>query len=205
MLHAISRSDGAIVPTLRTENVAAVHEEFAEVAVSYLNQLYGTAQRLTRNAADADDLVQDTYYLAFQHSHELRSLAHCRAWLYRILHRQAVTRYRRQRSGPLLMLIDGGADDRDETAPAAPDGDLLEHISLQEIRGAIDSLPSDLRTTVTLCDIEGFSYAEIAQITDCPVGTVRSRIARARAKLMTKLRTHAEEYGLRRGAADATG
>lgn len=177
---------------------AVAYEEFAEVAVSYLNQLYGTAHRLARNAADADDLVQETYYLAFQHYNELHSLAHCRAWLYRILHRQAVTRYRRQRSGPLLVLIDGGADDgSEETAPPALHGDLLEQISLQEIRGAIDSLPSDLRTAVTLCDVEGFSYAEIAEITDCPVGTVRSRIARARAKLMTKLRTHAEECGLR--------
>ena len=173
-------------------------EEFAEVAVSYLNQLYGTAHRLMRNAADADDLVQETYTLAFQHYRELRSLAHCRAWLYRILHRQAVTRHRRQRSGPPLVLLDGGAEDDGETPPPATfDGDPLEQISLQEIRGVIEALPSDLRVAVTLCDIEGFTYAEIAEITECPVGTVRSRIARARAKLMTKLRTHAEDWGLR--------
>jgi RNA polymerase sigma-70 factor (ECF subfamily) len=175
------------------------YDEFADVALSYLNQLYFAAQRLTGNSADADDIVQQTYELAFQHYGELRCLAHCRAWLYRILHRQAVTRYRRQSSGPQLVLVDGGIDDGEYARPQTPfDGDLLEHISLQEVRSAIEALPSDLRLAVTLCDIEGFTYAEIADITDTPVGTVRSRIARARAKLMRKLRTHAEECGIRR-------
>ena len=173
--------------------------EFTEVALSYLNQLYSAAQRLTGNAADADDLIQETYELAFQHYGELHGLAHCRAWLYRILHRQAVTRYRRQRSGPQLVLIDGGVEDGEYAQPPNPfDGDVLEKISVQEIRNAIDSLPPELRTAVTLCDIEGFTYAEIADITECPVNTVRSRIARARAKLMRKLQAHAEECGIRR-------
>jgi len=173
--------------------------EFAEVALSYLNQLYFAAQRLTGNSADADDLVQETYQLAFQHYSELRSLAHCRAWLYRILHRQAVTRYRRLCSGPQLVLVDSGSDEGEYARPHPPfDSDLVEHISLQEIRSAVEALPCDLRVAVTLCDIEGFTYAEIADITDTPVGTVRSRIARARAKLMRKLQTHAEECGIRR-------
>ena len=145
------------------------YEEFAEVALSYLNQLYAAAQRLCRNSADADDLVQETYRLALQHYRDLRSLAHCRAWLYRILHRQAVTQYRRERCGPPLVLIDGGADDSGELAPPATfDGDLLEQISLQEIRDAIAALPSDLRVAVTLCDMEGFTYAEIADIMAVP-------------------------------------
>jgi RNA polymerase sigma-70 factor (ECF subfamily) len=178
---------------------AVPYGEFTEVALSYLNHLYFAAQRLTGNSADADDLVQETYELAFQHYGELRSVAHCRAWLYRILHRRAVTRYRRRHAGPQLVLIDGGADDReDETPQSMLDGDALEQISLREIRSAIEALPSDLRIAVTLCDIEGFTYAEIADITETPVGTVRSRIARARAKLMRKLQTHAEECGIRR-------
>lgn len=176
--------------------------EFTEVALSYLNQLYFAAQRLTGNSADADDLVQETYELAFQHYGELRSVAHCRAWLYRILHRQAVTRYRRQHSGPQLVLIDGGADDYEYEKPQTVlGGDTLQQISLQEVRSAIDALPSDQRIAVTLCDIEGFTYGEIADITETPVGTVRSRIARARSKLMRKLQTHAEECGIRRKTA----
>jgi RNA polymerase sigma-70 factor (ECF subfamily) len=101
-----------------------------------------------------------------------------------------------------LVLVDGGADDSEYARPQAPlTDDLLEHISLQEIRSAIEALPSDLRVAVTLCDIEGFTYAEIADITDSPGGTVRSRIARARAKLMRQLQTHAEECGIRRKKA----
>ncbi len=174
-------------------------EEFSEAALSYLNQLHSAALRFTRNPADAEDLVQETYRLGFQHYRELRSLAHCRAWLYRILHRQAMTRHRRLHSGPTLVLIGGGADEESEAAPpVAFDSDLLEHVSLQEIRDAIESLPSDLRVAVTLCDVEGFAYAEIAEITACPVGTVRSRIARGRGKLMTKLQTHAQECGIGR-------
>jgi RNA polymerase sigma-70 factor (ECF subfamily) len=181
---------------------AIPYEEFTEVALSYSNQLYAAAQRLCRNSADGDDLLQETYRLAFQHYGELRSLAHCRAWLYRILHRQAVTQYRRQHSGLPLVHVDGGTDDLgDAVLPAPVDGDLLEHIALQEIRDAVAALPPDLRIAVTLCDMEGFTYAEIAEITGCPVGTVRSRIARARAKLMRRLQTHAEECGIRRKAA----
>jgi len=178
------------------------YEQFAEVALSYLNQLYAAAQRLCRQPADAEDLVQETYRLAFEHYRDLQSLARCRAWLYRILHHQAVTQHRRRRCRPPLVLIEGGADDGREIAPpAAFDTDLLEHISLQEIRDAIAALPSDLRIAVSLCDVEGFTYAEIADITGCPVGTVRSRIARARAKLTRRLQTHAEECGIRRKAA----
>ncbi len=176
---------------------ALPYEEFTEVALSYLNQLYSASRRLTASPADADDLVQETYTLAFQHYRELRSLAHCRAWLYRILHRQAATRYRKERSGPQLVLVEGGAEDNDFAPPEMPlDQDVLERISVQEIRRIIESLPADLRVAVTLCDIEGFTYAEIADITESPVGTVRSRIARARAKLVNKLRTHAEDCGI---------
>ena len=174
---------------------AVSYDEFSEVALSCLNQLCVAARRLTRNSADAEDVVQETYGLAFQHYRELRSLAHCRSWLHRILHRQVATRYRRACSGPQFVLIDGGTLDAIDEIPVAVagEGDMLARLSLQEVRAAIDALPSDLRVAVTLCDIEGFTYAEIALITECPVGTVRSRIARARAKLIRKLRTHAEE------------
>ena len=177
----------------------AMDESVRKAILAAVPSLRAFAISLCGSVDRADDLVQETYQLAFQHYGELRSLAHCRAWLYRILHRQAVTRYRRQRSGPQLVLIDGGADDGEPATPSpAFDSDVLEHISLQEIRRAIEALPSDLRVAVTLCDIEGFTYAEIADITDTPVGTVRSRIARARGKLMRKLQTHAEECGIRR-------
>jgi RNA polymerase sigma-70 factor (ECF subfamily) len=176
---------------------AVTYEAFAEVALTYLNQLYLTARRLTRSAADADDLVQETYRLAFEHYRELRRLSHCRAWLYRILQRQAVSQHRRSEPRCHLLVIQGGAADEPEIDVPAPMTEAaIERLSLQEVRSAIDALPADLRVAVTLCDVEGFSYEDIAEITDAPVGTVRSRIARARAKLMTRLREHAEACGI---------
>jgi len=173
---------------------AVPYEDFSEVALSYMNQLYGAAKRLTRRSADADDLLQETYRLAFEHYRELHNLAHCRAWLYRILRRQAVSQYRRNRSGPDLVLVHGDADAA--TIPTPLPDEAIEQLSLQEIRRAIDALPEELRLAVTLCDIEGFRYEEIANITDAPLGTVRSRIARARAKLMMQLQGHAEACGI---------
>ena len=180
---------------------SAPYEEFAAAALSHFHHLYFAARRFVRNATDADDLVQETYHLAFQHYRELRSLAHCGAWLQRILYRQAMTRHRRERCGPVLVLMDAGAEDDSKVAAPARDCDLVERISWQEVRRAIDALPPDLRVAVTLRDLEGFSYAQIATVTNCALGTVRSRIARARARLATKLRVHADECGIRRGAA----
>ncbi|HUI25539.1 MAG TPA: sigma-70 family RNA polymerase sigma factor [Candidatus Kryptonia bacterium] len=172
------------------------YDDFTEVALSCWNGLHFAARRLTRSSADADDLVQETYQLAFRNYRELRDLAKGRAWLHTILHRQAVTRYRRQHAGPSLVL-DDAADDSEATSTVPDIGDPIEHLSLQEIRQAVEALPTDLRIAVVLCDIEGFTYAEIAELTNCPIGTVRSRIARARAKLMVRLRTQAEAWGIR--------
>jgi len=177
---------------------AVPYEVFTEVALRYLRQLQCAAQRLTHIPADADDLVQDSYQLALQHYRELRSLAQCRAWLFRILQRQAATRHRRQRSGPGLVLIGDDVDTAGDATMPRLIGDPSEHLSRREIRAAINALPAELRAAVTLRDIEGFSYAEIARLTHCPAGTVRSRIARARAKLMIALRAHADDYGIYR-------
>lgn len=170
-------------------------EQFAEVAIACFQQLRRAAYRLAGNAADADDLVQETYRLAFQHCRELRRLDHCGAWLRRILKRQAVSRLRRQLAGPRLTLLD--EDQRYASCP----GDMTSQIALREVYGAIQALPPDLRSALTLSEINGFRYAEIAAMTACPIGTVRSRIARARERLMASLRPHAEECGLVRERA----
>ena len=153
---------------------------------------------ITHRILDADDLVQETYRLAFENYRQLRALGHCRAWMYRILYRQAATARRRNRTGAALVLIDGGSGHTEDPFAQLAGDDGLERVALHEIRDAIAALPGDLQTAVTLCDIEGFSYEEIAEIVDCPVGTVRSRIARARMKLMAQLHIHAAAYGIRR-------
>ena len=194
-----ANSDGTVQPPNAAMAWGSVpYEDFAEVALGFWDEVYFAARRLTRSSADADDLVQETYHLAFRNYRELRDLAKCRAWLHRILHRQAITRHRRQHAGPPLVLVDGAGEDSEATSTMPDIGDPLERLSLQEIRRAVETLPLDLRVAVTLCDIEGFTYAEIADLTGCPVGTVRSRIARARGRLMRLLRSQAEAWGIRR-------
>lgn len=169
-------------------------EEFAEVALACLQQLRRAACRLAGNVADADDLVQETYRLAFQHCRELRRVEHCGAWLRRILRRQAVTRLRRRLVAPRLLPL----GEEQNRIPSASADEMTSHLALREVYAAIQALPPDLRLAVTLSEINGLPYAEIAAIAGCPIGTVRSRLARAKARLMAALRLQAEECGLGR-------
>ena len=189
---------GADDSTTHPSDVRPVsREEFAAVAVACLRQLRRTALRLAGNAADADDLVQETYRLAFQHSRELRQVERCSAWLRRIMERQAVSRLRRQLAAPRLVLLRRGDIDQIGRS-ASPDADPAAQVALREVYTAIQALPPDLRLALTLSELNGFRYDEIAAIAQCPLGTVRSRIARARARLMRTLAPHAEECGLLR-------
>jgi RNA polymerase sigma-70 factor (ECF subfamily) len=172
--------------------------DFAEAALSYQTQLWNAALRLARDRAEAEDFFQETYRRAFEHAGDLRSLAHCRTWLFRILTTLVIDARRRQRRGPILALLPGGRDA--EQPPPEPQGDfeaeILERISAQEIGRLIAELPAEQRDALTLCDVEGFTYQEIAEILGCPIGTVRSRIARARAQLIERLRARARARGI---------
>jgi len=207
VIGSIREADGPVVePMVPTPRVVSddtrqpspatvAQADFAAMALGNFRSLRAVALRLTRNPSDADDLLQETYQLAFQSYRELRNLTHGKAWLMRILHRRAITRHRREQSAPLLLSGDLSETESPETAAlCSGDEELSHHVALQEIRAAIAALPTDLRMAVTLCDIEGFSYAEIARLTN---STVRSRIARARGRLMKRLRSQAEAWGIR--------
>jgi RNA polymerase sigma-70 factor, ECF subfamily len=174
--------------------------EFAAVALSFLPALYNAAYRMTGSEHDAEDLAQETYADAFRHADQLRNLAHCKAWLFRILRSRLVSRERARRARPELVVVEGGIEAA-ETA-AAPEvilhveREALARLARPAIARALARLPEDLRTTVLLCDLEGFAYEEIAEIMECPVGTVRSRIARARARLMQQLASQAAALGI---------
>jgi RNA polymerase sigma-70 factor (ECF subfamily) len=162
-------------------------------------QLYNTARRMTGDVQEAEDLVQETYERAFQAWRQLKDPAHCRAWLYQIMRNLFIDAYRRKRSMPELVVIEGGREAEEEALSAYVVGleeVVSRRLSGEEISRALALLPEELRTALILCDIEGFTYPEIAQIMGCPLGTVRSRIARARQKLLSKLRAHAEARGL---------
>ena len=164
---------------------------FADEALSHLNSLYGTALRLTRNAADAEDLVQDTYLKAFRFAHRFERGTNSKAWLFTILHN--TSRNARRDAGRDPVVADSAVMERlTERTPS--DGsstpeDLLLHETLgADLAAALDELPDVFRQAVWLRDVEGFTYAELAQMLDVPTGTVMSRISRGRRLLYERLR-----------------
>jgi RNA polymerase sigma-70 factor (ECF subfamily) len=172
-------------------------DEFKTIVLGLLSSLYNAAIRLTRDVHEAEDLVQDTYTYAFAHANELRSPAAAKAWLMRILYHRFISLRRHQR--PSLRVLAGGSGE-----PAASDLALsleratIARLARPAISAALDKLPDEMRTTLLMCIVEGLSYEEIAEVMDCPVGTVRSRIARARARLMSTLAAEAAALGIAR-------
>jgi RNA polymerase sigma-70 factor (ECF subfamily) len=176
--------------------VPARDAAFEADALAQLDSLYRTARRLTRNAADAEDLVQDTYLKAFRAADRFEPGTNLRAWLFTILHNSARNRVRDQARD--AVVVDSDAVERAaglaaSLGPAAP-GETPESLLLRETLGpnlqaAIDALPEAFREAVWLRDVEEFSYAEIAAMLSIPVGTVMSRISRGRQGLYERLQS----------------
>lgn len=156
-------------------------DRFADLALSYLPEVTAFAYSLTRTRWDGDDLVQETYERAFSRWETLREPERCRAWLFQIAKRRFLDRQRSVSARPELRLV----GEQDARAPrqsvSAAD---VERLDARELEAALARLPGDQRQAVLLCDVWGFTYGEIADIEGVPVGTVRSRIARARAALL---------------------
>ncbi len=161
--------------------------EFEAEALGYLNNLFGAALRLTRNAADAEDLVQDTYVKAFRSAKRFKAGTNLKAWLFTILHN--TFRNRRRDSGRDPVDVDS---ERLETFAAAdpaagPEAQLLRDALDADLQAALDSLPEAFREAVWARDVDEFSYAEIAEMLEIPLGTVMSRISRGRRMLYDTL------------------
>ena len=181
---------------------------FAEEAMPYVDQLFGAAMRYTRNRADAEDLVQDAMAKAYSSFHQYEPGTNLRAWLYRVLTTTYINAYRKQQRRPQEVSVDGVSDkledggdfslfDRLEggTAPSA-EFEVMQQLPAETVKAALDELPEQFRTAVYLADVEGFSYAEIAEIMETPIGTVMSRLHRGRKALQKALYDHAVSQGL---------
>jgi RNA polymerase sigma-70 factor, ECF subfamily len=179
----------------RRPGLRPVSAAFEAEALASLNALYRTARRLTRTAADADDLVQETYLKAFRAAGTFRPGTNLRAWLFTILHNTARNRARdRAREA---VVVDSEAVERAAELPSgvpwgagvaeSPETLLLRDMLAPELQAALDALPEAFREAVLLRDVEEFSYAEIAEILEIPVGTVMSRISRGRQALYRRL------------------
>jgi RNA polymerase sigma-70 factor (ECF subfamily) len=183
--------------------------EFEKEALPHLEALYSVGLRMTRNQRDAEDLVQDTVLRAFRFFHRFEPGTNCKAWLLKILHNTFVNKYRRrvrereiagsiEAAGGLGSTVSEGA----LQAARDPERAILEGMLSDDVRRALDALPEDFRLAVVLCDLEELSYKEIADVMECPVGTVMSRLHRGRRLLQEALRAYAAEHGIGEGAAD---
>jgi RNA polymerase sigma-70 factor (ECF subfamily) len=179
-------------------------EAFSREALSYVDSLYGTALRLTRRPADAEDLVQDTYLKAFRSAAQFQRGTNLKAWLFTILHN--TFRNMRRHDGRNPVDVDS---EYIEQAPARAGNDyspeeLLTRATLDaDLQEALDALPEAFRQTVWLRDVEELTYAEIANVLDVPIGTVMSRISRGRRALYERL--HGRSDDANRGEQVAPG
>ena len=170
-------------------STAARHAEFTEQVRPYLSQLHHAALRMTRNAADAEDLVQDTLAKAYTAYHQYTPGTNLRAWLHKILANTFINSYRKARRHP--PVTPGATLDEDWQVSADPltpparsaEDQALDKITDAGVLAALRDLPEEFRTAIYLADIEGYPYREVAQIMGTPVGTVMSRLHRGRGKL----------------------
>ncbi|WP_062302702.1 sigma-70 family RNA polymerase sigma factor [Demequina subtropica] len=177
--------------------------DFEAEALSYMDQLYGAALRMTRNGADAEDLVQETFAKAFAAQDKFTPGTNLKAWLYRIQTNAFINSYRKKQREPKRSDAEtvedwqlAAAAEHTSAGLASAEDRALDAIGDDEVKRALSELSEDFRMAVYLSDVEGFAYKEIAQIMDTPVGTVMSRLHRGRKLLREKLRDYAAERGL---------
>jgi RNA polymerase sigma-70 factor (ECF subfamily) len=181
-------------------------DSFADEALTHLDAMYGVACKLTRNPTEAEDLVQDAFLKAMRARDQFHAGTNLKAWLFRILTNTFINKYRRgglERSvldGPDAdPLADGWVSASTMRQLRDPETLALMPLVEQEIQRALDALPAEFRLAVVLCDVEEFSYEEIAQIMGCPIGTVMSRLHRGRKLLQRTLYNHALALGIVKG------
>jgi RNA polymerase sigma-70 factor (ECF subfamily) len=180
-------------------------EDFTDDAMQYAPQLFATALRMTRNKADAEDLVQETFLKGWRAFDSYQQGTNLRAWLFRIMTNTFINKYNSQQRRPqeteldeveeLFLFRRMGAFDQSKMSQSAED-QMLELFTDDEVKNAIESLPETFRIPVLLSDVEGFSYKEIAEMLEVPIGTVMSRLHRGRKAMQKMLYEYAKERGL---------
>ena len=183
------------------ETIEERRARFEAEAMPLLDGMYGAALRLTRNPSDAEDLLQETFMRAFGAFHTFEPGTNLKAWLYRILMNTYISSYRKAKRSPQTVPTDDVepfsyirslAEDGGRT----PETEVLDRIPDEEVKRALEELPDQFRMAVLLADVEGFSYKEIADITETSIGTVMSRLHRGRKALQKALWQYARDRGL---------
>jgi len=181
--------------------------DFEAAAMPFVDALYNTAYRMTRNAEDAEDLVQETYLKAYKYYDKFEEGTNFKAWLFKIMKNTFINNYRKKQAAPpqsdfadIEESFESQVSEEVTRKVKDPEEELLEDVLDEDVQRALEELPEDYRMVVILADLEGFAYKEIADILEVPVGTVMSRLYRGRRRLEEAMLRYAREHGyIRKG------
>lgn len=184
------------------ETEAERRARFEADALQYVDQLYSAALRMARNPSDAEDLVQEAYTKAYSSFHQYKPGTNLKAWLYRILTNTYINLYRKRQREPLRTGTDQVEDwqmaqaaEHTSSGLRSAETEALDHLPDSDVKSALQSIPEEFRLAVYFADVEGYSYKEVAEILDVPMGTVMSRLHRGRRQLRDLLADYALERG----------